>query len=44
MSITMKALRAGGLADQDRGGERSAPGLSKQLGAMGGHKGSQLAL
>jgi hypothetical protein len=40
----MKALRAGGLADQDRSGARSAPGLSKQLGAVGGHEVSQLAL
>ncbi len=42
--VAVEALCAGSLADQDRGGERAAPGLSKQLGAMGGHEVAQLAL
>jgi hypothetical protein len=34
----MEALSAGGLTDQDRSGERPAPCLSEQLGAMGGQR------
>jgi hypothetical protein len=44
MSIAVEALRAGGLTDQDRSGQRPAPGLSEQFGTMGGHEISQLAL
>lgn len=40
----MEALRTGGLTDQDRGGERPAPGLSEQLRAMSSYEVSQLAL
>jgi hypothetical protein len=40
----MEALGASGLTDQDRSGEQSAPGLGKQLRAMGSHEVSQLAL
>jgi hypothetical protein len=44
MRVAGEALRAGCLSDQDRGAEWAAAGLGEQLGALGAHEVSQLAL
>src|SRR5947209_16568381 len=36
--LRAKALVASGVADQDRGGQRTAPELGKQLRSMGAHE------
>lgn len=42
--VAWEALCAGGLADQDRGTERTAADLGEQFGALGTHEVSQFAL
>ena len=40
--VAGKALRAGGVADDDRGGDGSAAGLGEQLGSVGGDQAFEL--
>ncbi len=44
MRVALKALGAGGLSDQDRGGEGAAAGLGEQLRAVRTDEVAQLAL